>query len=73
MQVLGDSGVEEGQGEGEGDSEGGQGEGERDGVLPLRRGFQGILLGNPFTSYASGSLGMYQAMWGLQMIPKPAW
>eukprot|EP01040_Poterioochromonas_malhamensis_P014955 gene14955-16649_t len=39
----------------------------------LRETFKGYLVGNPFTSFASGSIGMTNVMWGLQLIPKPAW
>ena len=39
----------------------------------LRPRFKGLLVGNPFISYASGSIGMAHAMWGLQMIPQPVW
>jgi carboxypeptidase C (cathepsin A) len=39
----------------------------------LRGRFKGMLVGNPFTSYASGSVAMAHVMWGLQMIPAPLW
>jgi carboxypeptidase C (cathepsin A) len=39
----------------------------------LRGRFKGMLVGNPFTSYASGSVAMANAMWGQQMLPRPAW
>lgn len=35
--------------------------------------FKGLLLGNPYTSFASGSIAMANVIWGLQMIPKPLW
>eukprot|EP00600_Ochromonadales_sp_CCMP1393_P012942 CAMPEP_0175017244 /NCGR_PEP_ID=MMETSP0005-20121125/12284_1 /TAXON_ID=420556 /ORGANISM="Ochromonas sp., Strain CCMP1393" /LENGTH=323 /DNA_ID=CAMNT_0016274625 /DNA_START=270 /DNA_END=1239 /DNA_ORIENTATION=+ len=35
--------------------------------------FKGYLLGNPFTSYTSGSRAMLQVMWGLQLVPYPEW
>lgn len=39
----------------------------------LRRRFKGYLVGNAFTSYASGSIAFANVLWGLQLIPKPAW
>jgi carboxypeptidase C (cathepsin A) len=39
----------------------------------LRKHFKGYLVGNPFTSFASGSIAMANILWGLQLIPKPAW
>ncbi len=39
----------------------------------LRSRFKGMLVGNPFTSYASGSVAMAHVMWGLQMVPAPLW
>lgn len=39
----------------------------------LRETFKGYLVGNPFTSYASSSIGMANVVWGLQLVPKPAW
>jgi carboxypeptidase C (cathepsin A) len=39
----------------------------------LRHNFKGILVGNPFTSFASGTIAMANVLWGLQLIPKPAW
>lgn len=39
----------------------------------LLSNFKGYLVGNPYTSYASGSLAMANVMWGLQLIPQPAW
>lgn len=39
----------------------------------LSKRFRGLLVGNPFTSYASGSIAMANAAWGLQMVPKPLW
>lgn len=35
--------------------------------VDLRKTFQGLLLGNPFTSYASGSIAMANVLWGLQL------
>jgi hypothetical protein len=29
--------------------------------------------GNPFTSYGAGSIAMANALWGLQLVPKPLW
>jgi serine carboxypeptidase-like clade 2 len=39
----------------------------------LRRRLKGYLVGNPFTSFASGSIAMTNILWGLQLIPKNAW
>ena len=39
----------------------------------LLKQFKGYLVGNPFTSYASGSIAMANVLWGLQLIPKTAW
>lgn len=39
----------------------------------LVRYFSGYLVGNPFTSFASGSIAMANVMWGLQLIPFPSW
>lgn len=39
----------------------------------LRNNFRGFLVGNPYTSYASGSIGFANVLWGLQLIPLPAW
>ena len=39
----------------------------------LRKNFKGMLVGNPFTSYASGSIAMANVMWGLQLVPQPIW
>lgn len=39
----------------------------------LKDYFRGYLVGNPFTSYASGSIAMINALWGLQLVPKPVW
>jgi hypothetical protein len=39
----------------------------------LRSSFKGYLVGNPFTSFASGSIAMANVLWGLQLIPFPAW
>jgi hypothetical protein len=39
----------------------------------LRKNFKGYLVGNPFTSYASGSIAMANVLWGLQLIPRSAW
>eukprot|EP01032_Pedospumella_encystans_P009102 gene9102-10747_t len=38
-----------------------------------RKHFKGYLLGNPYTSYASGSTAMANTLWGLQLVPKPLW
>ena len=35
--------------------------------------FRGILLGNPFTSFASGDIAMANVLWGLQLVPAPMW
>lgn len=35
--------------------------------------FHGFLLGNPFTSFTSGFIGMWNAMWGHQAISGPTW
>lgn len=39
----------------------------------LRQRFRGMLVGNPFTSYAAGSIAMANVAWGLQIVPKPLW
>ena len=43
------------------------------GDTSLRSRFKGLLVGNPFTSYASGSIAMKNLEWGLQLQPKPLW
>jgi carboxypeptidase C (cathepsin A) len=35
--------------------------------------FQGFLVGNPFTSFASGTLAFVNILWGLQLVPATAW
>ena len=35
--------------------------------------FKGYLVGNPYTSYASGAVGGVKVGWGLQLVPKPEW
>eukprot|EP01038_Epipyxis_sp_PR26KG_P014397 gene14397-19328_t len=35
----------------------------------IRKHFKGFLVGNPYTSYASGPLAMANVLWGLQLIP----
>lgn len=39
----------------------------------LQRQFKGFLVGNPFTSFASGSIAFANILWGLQLVPAPAW
>ena len=39
----------------------------------LNAHFKGLLVGNPFTSFASGSIATINVMWGLQIIPWSAW
>eukprot|EP01031_Cornospumella_fuschlensis_P032318 gene32318-39085_t len=39
----------------------------------LKQYFRGYLVGNPFTSFASGSIAAINVMWGLQLLPYPAW
>lgn len=39
----------------------------------LRDRFKGVLVGNPFTSFASGTIAMANVLWGLQLVPAPAW
>jgi hypothetical protein len=39
----------------------------------IRKNLKGFLVGNPFTSYASGSIAMANVLWGLQLIPRTAW
>ncbi len=39
----------------------------------LRKSFKGYLVGNPYTSFASGTIAMMNVLWGLQLIPLPAW
>jgi serine carboxypeptidase-like clade 2 len=39
----------------------------------IRAKFKGYLVGNPYTSFASGSIAMANVMWGLQLIPATAW
>lgn len=39
----------------------------------LRKTFKGFLVGNPFTSFASGSIAFSNVLWGLQLVPVPAW
>ncbi len=39
----------------------------------LIQNFKGYIVGNPYTSFASGSIAMANILWGLQLIPKPAW
>ena len=35
--------------------------------------FRGYLVGNPFTGFGSGDIAMAHTVWGLQMVPSPAW
>lgn len=35
--------------------------------------FKGVLVGNPYTSYSSGTFAMISTLWGLQLIPEPLW
>jgi carboxypeptidase C (cathepsin A) len=39
----------------------------------LSKNFDGFLIGNPYTSYASGDLAMAQTLWGLQLVQYPLW
>lgn len=39
----------------------------------LSKQFKGFLVGNPFTSFASGSIAFANVLWGLQLVPSPAW
>ena len=39
----------------------------------LNARFKGMLVGNPFTSFASGSVAMANVIWGLQLVPRPLW
>lgn len=39
----------------------------------LRKQFAGFIVGNPYTSFASGSIAGMNVMWGLQLLPYPAW
>lgn len=39
----------------------------------LIQNFKGFIVGNPYTSYASGSIGFVNVLWGLQHLPLPAW
>lgn len=39
----------------------------------LKQFFRGYLVGNPFTSFASGSIAGINAMWGMQLLPYPEW
>lgn len=39
----------------------------------LNSRFRGMLVGNPFTSFASGSIATANILWGLQLIPQPLW
>lgn len=42
-------------------------------AVDLRKHFKGFLVGNPFTSFASGSIAFANVLWGLQLVPAPAW
>ena len=37
------------------------------------RRFNGYLLGNPYTSFASSSISMANLAWGVQLLPRPLW
>lgn len=39
----------------------------------LKNRFRGFLVGNPYTSFASLSIAGINALWGLQLVPKPVW
>lgn len=39
----------------------------------LSKHFEGFLVGNPYTSYGSGDLGMANTLWGLQLVDAPLW
>lgn len=39
----------------------------------LSKNFGGFLLGNPYTSYASGDIAMAHTVWGLQLVDYPLW
>lgn len=39
----------------------------------LSQHFEGFLVGNPYTSFASGDLASVNTMWGLQLIDYPLW
>lgn len=39
----------------------------------LKQSFRGYLVGNPYTSFASGSIAGINVMWGLQLLPQPEW
>ena len=43
------------------------------GSAELRKHFKGYMVGNPYTSFASGTIAMMNVLWGLQLIPQPAW
>ena len=39
----------------------------------LSRNFAGFLVGNPYTSFASGDLASVNTLWGLQLVDYPLW
>lgn len=39
----------------------------------LSKHFEGFLVGNPYTSYASGDIANVNTLWGLQLIDYPSW
>jgi hypothetical protein len=41
--------------------------------LLTRQSCRSFTAGNPFTSYGAGSIAMANALWGLQLVPKPLW
>ena len=39
----------------------------------LLSNFKGMLVGNPYTSFASGEIAMANVVWGLQLVPGNVW
>jgi carboxypeptidase C (cathepsin A) len=39
----------------------------------IKNRFQGIIIGNPYTSFSSGSIARASVLWGLQVVSRPAW
>ena len=39
----------------------------------LSKNFEGFLVGNPYTSFASGDIAQMKTLWGLQLVDYPLW
>ena len=46
---------------------------DNDQQMNLLNRFKGFIVGNPYTSFSSGSIAMAHTLWGLQVVPKSTW